>query len=395
MNFKGMKRKLLRFKRIFIDHFSAFVAKYPRYTTDYYLSEIEKMLRCSSQANGFATYQCLHCGLGEHKVNFSCKGKACPQCGKRYARDSMIKIAARLLPGVSYRQVVLTLPKQLRLLFYQHPNHNGLYSRFMKLAQACLEELIQKQFKDPACKIATIVFIHTNGRNGNYNPHLHVILGEGAFNPKTTVWRTFKWLSLSQLRLIWQKHLLGLMAKEFGEDNVVVMKLWKDYPQGFYTHPGNNDRVPTKNYQGLIKYLTKYLSSPPIGVSRIVSYKEGKVKYYYKSHQTKAIAFETIDVKTFIGRMVQHILPKGFQRVRYFGLQATATFKKWYEVIARVAGDLVGTMMSYVNRITYADLFAEVAKRNPLTCTFCGKDMELVQLYHPDRGVFYDQLASL
>ena len=49
-------------------------------------------------------------GEGEHKVLFSCKGKACPQCGKRYARDSMTKIAARLYPGVGYRQVVLTLP---------------------------------------------------------------------------------------------------------------------------------------------------------------------------------------------------------------------------------------------------------------------------------------------
>ncbi len=50
-------------------------------------------------------------------------------------------------------------------------------------------------------------------------------------------------------------------------------------------------------------------------------------------------------------------------------------------------------MMSYVKRISYADLFAEVAKRNPLLCSFCGKEMDLVQLYHPSRGVFYDLLA--
>jgi hypothetical protein len=55
-----------------------------------------------------ATY--TRCGEGEHKVLFSCKGKACPQCEKRYARDSMTKIATRLYLGVGYRQVVLTLP---------------------------------------------------------------------------------------------------------------------------------------------------------------------------------------------------------------------------------------------------------------------------------------------
>jgi hypothetical protein len=85
---------------------------------------------------------------------------------------------------------------------------------------------------------------------------------------------------------------------------------------------------------------------------------------------------------------------KGFQRVRYFSLQTTAAFEKWYEVIARVAGDLADAMVCYIKRITYADFFEEVAKRNPLTCRFCGRGMELLRLFHPRRGVFYDLLAS-
>ena len=154
MGFKGLKNKLRRYKSIFTDHWDAFVTNHPRYDTDYYQAEVAKMLNCSSEANGFATYQCLICGKGEHKVNFSCKGKACLQCGKRYARDSMTKIAARLYPGIGYRQVVLTLPAQLRIPFYNHPDHNHLYSQFMKLAQACLTELIQAKFTVGEHKIA-------------------------------------------------------------------------------------------------------------------------------------------------------------------------------------------------------------------------------------------------
>ena len=111
MNFKGIKNKVLRFKQIFEEHWSDFVSQNPRYDTDYYQAEISKMLTCGSEASGFAVFQCLCCGKGEHKVNFSCKSKACPQCGKRYARESMCKIATRLFPGVGYRQVVLTSPK--------------------------------------------------------------------------------------------------------------------------------------------------------------------------------------------------------------------------------------------------------------------------------------------
>ena len=58
---------------------------------------------------------------------------------------------------------------------------------------------------------------------------------------------------------------MALVTAEFGELNGVVSQLWTDYPNGFYVHPGNHKKVSTKNYQGLIKYLTKYLSSPPIG----------------------------------------------------------------------------------------------------------------------------------
>ena len=91
--------------------------------------------------------------------------------------------------------------------------------------------------------------------------------------------------------------------------------------------------------------------------------------------------------------MVQHILPKGFQRVRYYGLQATASFKKWYEEIARVAGDLVDAMVSYVNRLRYADFFEEVSGRDPLSCQYCGDQMELTRLFHPLKGFFYDIFA--
>ena len=96
MSFRGIKAKIQRFKAIFSDHWLSFVAKHSRFDTSYSRGEINKMLTCGTESGGFAVHQCLRCGKGEHKVHFSYKGKACPQCGKRYARDSMTKIAAKL-----------------------------------------------------------------------------------------------------------------------------------------------------------------------------------------------------------------------------------------------------------------------------------------------------------
>ncbi|WP_190320025.1 transposase [Candidatus Enterovibrio escicola] len=122
---------------------------------------------------------------------------------KLYARVSLVKIGFRLFPRVSYRQVVLTLPKQLRIPFHNHSNQKRLYSEFMVLAEACLSELILAHFKTDECEIAIIVFIHTHSRNGNYNPHLHVILAKGAFFPSNEDWKGFQYLSLYQLQLLW------------------------------------------------------------------------------------------------------------------------------------------------------------------------------------------------
>jgi hypothetical protein len=389
MFLRGIKRKFERFKSIFADHWLAFTELYPRYDTDYYHAEITKMINCGTGSGGFAIFKCLKCGQDEHVVNFSCKGKGCPHCGKRYARDSMEKIASNLFLGISYRQIVLTLPQQLRIPFYNHPNYNDLYAKFMALGQACLEEVVHVMYSNTVYKIACVVFIHTHGRNGVYNPHLHLILGEGALDPKTETWKQFSYIPMDVLRLTWQKHLLRLVSVELPKYNLVE-SLSTEYPDGFYANPGKKEKVPTKSYKGLIRYLTKYLASPPIGIARITDYVDDEVTYHYKSHKTKKTEYETLGAIRFIGRMVQHILPKRFQRVRYYGLQSTSSFKKWFEIIARVAGDLIDATVSYAKRIRYADFFEELVSRNPLLCRNCGHEMELWQLYHPDKGVIWD-----
>ena len=92
----------LRFKQIFKDAWYDFIQDHPRYNNDYYKNEVNKMLNCSCSEGGFAKYKCTTCGQCEHTVHMSCKGKVCPQCGKRYARDSMVKIASKLFKGITY-----------------------------------------------------------------------------------------------------------------------------------------------------------------------------------------------------------------------------------------------------------------------------------------------------
>ena len=85
--------------------------------------------------------------------------------------------------------------------------------------------------------------------------------------------------------------------------------------------------------QGLARYLAKYVVSPPISLRRIIKYDGKKVRYWYREHPTQERKEEEVDAEAFIGRMVQHILPKGFQRIRYYGLHAVCKAKKIREEI--------------------------------------------------------------
>ncbi|ERL60846.1 transposase zinc-binding domain-containing protein [Piscirickettsia salmonis] len=133
-----VKQKLLCYKAIFYVYWVIFTRINPRYNTAYYLSEVEKMLNCGTDKNGFTLFGCSNCGKGRHKIYFSCKGNACLKCAKRYGREVMERISSKLFLGISYRQVVLTLPEQLRVPFYNHKNQDKLYSDFMRLVHNCV-----------------------------------------------------------------------------------------------------------------------------------------------------------------------------------------------------------------------------------------------------------------
>src|SRR5262249_3322809 len=133
------------------------------------------------------------------------------------------------------------------------------------------------------------------------------------------------------LHRTWQTHVLELISTRLAGDvraQSVVAEMRRRYPRGFVAHLQGNVLPRLKQ---LTRYLVKYVVSPPLALSRIIAYDRecGSVTYWYRDHLKQGKkTVETLSRETFIGRMVQHILPKGFQRIRYYGLQATRTLKK-------------------------------------------------------------------
>src|SRR5438105_14642751 len=167
---------------------------------------------------------------------------------------------------------------------------------------------------------------------------------------------------------------------------------FRKYPNGWVTKV-QKGQVPSK-YQSLARYVAKYVVSPPIAVRRIDRYDGERVTYHYRSHRTDRMECETVDVDTFIGRMIQHTMPKGFKRIRYYGVQATKTFAKVKGVIqaalAKVEGVVKGAVQ-IIARLTYRQRYAQSTGRDPCICPHCQSEMGVWRIWHPTYGVIYDE----
>jgi hypothetical protein len=373
------------FKKIFYDHWDSFKKAHPRFDNPDYNDTIQKMLDCGDpEKMGFVQYRCCNCGE-TRRIAFTCKSCFCLSCGKVYTDRWADFIARRLLPGVTYRHVVLTMPDFLHVWFRRNP---ALLSQLIRAANACLEDIL-KTCSGTKLNIGNIIVLQTAGRSGHYNPHLHILMTAGGIDPEGK-WQNVSYIPYELMHRKWQYHILK-MIRENVCDPVVeidINRAWKNYPKGFvaFLEPGE---VPPGG-QGLAKYLAKYVVSPPISVRRIEKYNGKTISYWYREHKTGQIEHETLAVLKFIGRMVQHILPKGFQRIRYYGLHGNVKYQKMRELIGQIIpGNMPADPRGYrvLPAKPFQQRFFESFGKNPLLCPKCHDEMSMDLIYHPKYGI--------
>jgi len=384
------------FQQIFAEHWDAFQRAHPRYQTSYYDGLVAKMLACGNPDKmGYVEYRCLQCGQGTHRVAMSCKSSLCLRCAKVSVDTWVSQVSKVLHEGVISRHIILTVPAMFRTIFYQ--NAAVLVSALMRGGVQCLDALYS-EVRGKTLRGGSITVIHTPGRNGPYHPHLHLIATSGGYEAAAERWAHWSFLPYELLRHKWQWHLMDTFRKTLETDAMkrLVARCFRKYPGGLVANV-HKGKVPSQ-YQSLASYVAKYVVSPPISVRRIDRYDGERVTYHYRSHKTERTEHETVDVNTFIGRMVQHTMPKGFKRIRDYGVQATKTFAKVKAVIhaalAKVEGVVKGAV-KIIARLTYRQRDEQSTGRDPLICPHCGGEMGLWRLWHPTYGVIYDEVQVI
>lgn len=287
---------------------------------------------CRTAALGGHVDTCNRCGYIRISYN-SCRDRHCPKCQESKRAAWVEGRLERVLP-VEYFHVVFTLPEELQPLVLQ--NQRLLYTLLFQAAAATLLQLAA----DPrrlGAELGFTAVLHTWGQNLLFHPHLHCVVTGGGLSQDGSRWVAAREGYLLPVKVVGRlfrgKFLAGVRAAyDAGrlklEGSVAQLKQ-PSYFQRWLRSLYRRDWVvyakpPLGGAEQVYRYLGRYTHRVAISNSRLVSIDSERVRFLYKDYADKSrMKVMTLSAEEFIRRFLLHVLPKGFVRIRHYGLLAS------------------------------------------------------------------------
>ncbi len=285
-----------------------------------HLKAMTDIENCRTETLGGDIYQCPECGEFLYSYH-SCNNRHCPKC-QNDRNEKWLEAQQKLLLNTPYFLSTFTLPEQLRLI--ARSNQRLIYSILFKTSAAALQKLAA----DPRFtggEIGMTGILHTWTRDMNYHPHIHYIIPGGALD-ETGNWIPSDpnfFVDVKCLSIIFKAKFRDALEKAHEKlFDTIPPKVWK---QDWVIHC-----KPVGDGSRILKYLAPYVFRVAMANSRLVAMDTEKhtVTFKYKPSGSKEWKFMTLDALEFMRRFLQHVLPAGLQKVRYYGLFSSSKKKK-------------------------------------------------------------------
>ena len=285
------------------------------------LSVLRAITACRTAALGGHLDFCSRCDLQAISYN-SCRNRHCPKCQAQARQRWLARREQDLLP-VPYFHVVFTLPHALNPLCQRHPRL--LYDLlFRATAQTMLE--VAADPRHLGARIGFLSILHTWGQNLRLHPHLHCVIPAGGFDQGYSRWVHPKYaffLPVKVLSRVFRGKYLALLQHALRQRRIdcpstLVRTLLKE-DWVVYAKPAFGDPVR------VLRYLGRYTHRVAISNQRLLSFDGHHVRFRWKdyAHGNKQ-RIMTLTAGEFLRRFCQHVLPRGFVRIRHFGYLANA-----------------------------------------------------------------------
>ena len=352
---------------LFTDYYEQI--KYSLNTRPIVMETIDKFLSCGDPSSGGAMYFCDKCAKLKF-VPFRCHSRLCPTCGYHYSVKRSTSMSFKFV-NCQHRHCVFTIPEQLREYFL---NDRKLLNCLFSAVNSVISRMFLKISKKENFIPGFACVLHTFGRDLKWNPHIHVLVTEGA-SGIITPWKHVKHFNYTYLRNAFRTALLNELHSAIGHSFKKMKSfIYKYCSNGFYVYAKPNKCKPTE----ISLYIGRYLGRVPIAMSRIDSYDGEFVTFHYNRHEDDKLIIETLPAIDFIKRLIRHIPDKHFKQLRYYGLYASTTKRKHKLVYAIPKFKHIFHKMLTSWRVAIHLAF----NYDPLVCS-CGNTMTLLEIYYP------------
>jgi hypothetical protein len=295
------------------------------------LRVLRAIARCRTAALGGHIDTCSVCGYKAISYN-SCRDRHCPKC-QAQARQRWLAAREREVLGVPYFHVVFTLPQELNRLCQQNPAL--LYGLLFQSSAATLLEVAADP-KHMGAEIGFLSILHTWGQNLHLHPHVHCAIPAGGLAPDHTRWvrprhpfflpvkvlgRIFRGKFVAGLRRLYRRKQLrfGGVLSAWGEPRRFAGFLRTLFRQDWVVYAKPAFGGPLQ----VLRYLGRYTHRVAISNHRLTAFDGERVTFRWRdyAHGNKQRKM-MLTAPEFLRRFVQHVLPRGFIRIRQYGFLA-------------------------------------------------------------------------
>ncbi len=291
---------------------------------------------CRTAAMGGHVEACEDCGHWRVAFN-SCRNRHCPKCQGTAARAWLAEREADLLP-VGYFHVVFTLPAEVATIALQ--NKALVYDLLFRAASETMLTIAADP-KHLGARIGITAVLHTWGSALTHHPHVHMIVPGGGFSPDRERWISARPAFLLPVRVLgalFQRLFLTRLLAFYDTGKLAFFGSIAHLAErrAFLRHlsPVRKKRwvvyskPPFAGPEAVLAYLSRYTHRVAISNSRILQFDEAGVTFRYKDYRRNGNDRQqlmTLTADEFIRRFLLHNLPKGFHRIRHYGLLASGT----------------------------------------------------------------------
>jgi hypothetical protein len=353
---------------------------------------LRKLLSCRTAALGGQLFLCPDCPDFQYRYH-SCNDRHCPQCGQTDADEWLARQRARLLLPTPYFLVTFTVPEALRAFIRSHPQ------LALDLLFACSAQALQDLARNPdrlGAELGFLGVLHTWSRTLIYHPHIHYLVPGGGLSPDGRQWIA------SGRKFLLPVKALGAHCRTLFHDRLrqAHPELFAKVPRKVWKRHWNVDCRPAGSGENALRYLARYVFKTATANRLVQCLPDGKIRWEYRESKTGRRTAITLEALDFMARFLQHVLPRGFARVRTFG---------WLHPAAKVRGNRVRALLGQTPVLTSAeqaqwdppaegldpalDLEAPVTAPDPVSaaplCPRCQKRMVLLGSWHPARPHLY------